>query len=156
LGSLVGHPRTQAEAKAAPIPEASSVADVPTIPAAEPVFVASVMVPAPAAAVQDNPPVAPFVPVTPVAAAVPVPVAPAPRSIVEQVDEILQEKLAGHPAPVPTIRLVEDPQEGVVVVGQQNEIRGDRHRLVTPMCAQSFARLQSSGNTAPKNNTLPD
>jgi hypothetical protein len=31
------------------------------------------------------------------------------------VDDILQEKLAAHPGPIPAIKLAEDPYEGVIV-----------------------------------------
>jgi hypothetical protein len=39
----------------------------------------------------------------------------APLSIVEQVDEILQEKIAQLPPPAPVVLLKEDPREGVIV-----------------------------------------
>jgi len=38
-----------------------------------------------------------------------------PKSIVEQIDGILQENLKGHPAMNKGIRLTEDPREGVIV-----------------------------------------
>jgi hypothetical protein len=47
-----------------------------------------------------------------------------PRSIVEQVDDILQEKLAAHPGPIPSIKLVEDPYEGVIVWVNQTKYVG--------------------------------
>ncbi len=40
---------------------------------------------------------------------------PKPKSIVEQINDILQEKLLTHPLRVKGIRLVEDPKMGVVV-----------------------------------------
>jgi hypothetical protein len=39
----------------------------------------------------------------------------APLSIVEQVDQILQEKIAQLPPPAPVVLLKEDPREGVIV-----------------------------------------
>lgn len=109
------------------IPEAQSVAQVEISPAAleSPNMPAGPAVePAPAAAadiaaaattpavagVQANGPVLPIDQVKPVVTPLPAP--PTPPSIVQQVDDILQEKLAAYPAPAPTIHLAEDLAEG--------------------------------------------
>jgi hypothetical protein len=69
-----------------------------------------------------------FAPAPPVIQAAPVvtppPAPPTPRSIVEQVDDILQEKLASHPTPALTIRLVEDPRGGVFVWVNNDKFEG--------------------------------
>jgi len=68
------------------------------------------------------PPAAPQVLVAPIVAAaalpsvaVPVPVPDRPLSIVEQVNDILKELVAGTPMEARLIRLSEDPRQGVVV-----------------------------------------
>lgn len=78
--------------------------------AADPASVAAAVA---VAGAQANVPVLPLAPVKPVVTPLPAP--PTPRSIVQQVDDILQEKLAAHPMPVPTIRLVDDLHAGVIV-----------------------------------------
>jgi hypothetical protein len=109
-----------AEPQPAPKGEASPVAPdsstVPVSPAA-PASVAAETIstrPGTAAPIQANVPVPPVVPPNPAAAAELLQ-SPTPRSIVQQVDDIVQEKLAVHPAPVPLIKLAEDPYEGVIV-----------------------------------------
>jgi hypothetical protein len=109
----LGVPEAQPAAKVAAIPEASIAPGAPDNLPAEPVLTAPIVAPAPGAAVQVDAPVLPLAQAIPVVA--PLPAAPTPLSIVQQVDEILQEKLAAHTAPVPIIRLVEDPHDGVVV-----------------------------------------
>jgi hypothetical protein len=101
--------------EAQPAPKtADSPAAEPAVPAVEPEPVA----PAP----QPN---MTALPVSPAAPAVPpVTVAPTPRSIVQQVDDILQEKLAAHPVPAPTIRLIEGPDKGVIVMVNGNKYVG--------------------------------
>jgi hypothetical protein len=87
--------------------------------AAEP---APVVVAAAAAGVQENLPVAPLAKVSP--AIMPLPAPPTPLSIVQQVDEILQEILASRPTPGPTIKLVEDQKDGVIVWVNTNKYVG--------------------------------
>jgi len=130
----LGASEPQPEAKATPIPETPPAPSVPARPAAKPVIAAPVSVVAPVAEAQVNatvqplaqavPAVAPVPAVTPVPAVAPSPAAPAALSIVQQVDDILQEKLSTHPAPVPTIHLVEDPHEGVIVWLNGNKFVG--------------------------------
>jgi len=57
-------------------------------------------------------------------AAAPILESPVPRSIVQQVDDIVQEKLAAHPGSIPAIKLVEDPYEGVIVWVNQTKYIG--------------------------------
>ncbi len=127
------------------VPEAQSVAQVEASPAAlespnmpvSPVIPAGPAVePAPAAAadvaaaaatpavagVQANVPGLPIDQVKPVVTPLPAP--PTPPSIVQQVDDILQEKLAAHPTPAPTIHLAEDPRGGVFVWVNNDKFQG--------------------------------
>jgi hypothetical protein len=120
----LGIPEPQTVAKGEASPATATGATVPASPAAPvamPVETISSR-PAVAADTQANVPVPPMAPVNPAAADLLV--SPIPRSIVQQVDDILQEKLATHPAPVPTIKLAEDPREGVVVWVNQKKYVG--------------------------------
>jgi hypothetical protein len=124
-GAWLGVPEAQPAAKVAPAPETATPAvSVPANPPAqaEPVLAAPIFAPAPVAVVQANAPGLPLAQATPVVAPLPAPTTP--LSIVQQVDEILQEKLAAQPAPVPVIRLVEDPHDGVVVWVNQTKYVG--------------------------------
>jgi hypothetical protein len=95
------------------MPDSSAVPASPAAPAAVAAETISVR-PVTVAPIQANAPVSPVVPANPAAAAELLQ-SPTPRSIVQQVDDIVQEKLAAYPAPVPLIKLAEDPYEGVIV-----------------------------------------
>ena len=115
--SWLGIPEPQPAVKVEPAQEYPIEAAASAGSTVEPEPASSMVTPVVAAgavaAAQANPPALPIAPVTPVVTPLPEP--PTPRSIVQQVDDILQEKLASHPVPVPIIRLVEDSQQGVVV-----------------------------------------
>ncbi len=96
---------TKSEASPA-APVSSPDPTSPAVPAAQEEKTAS-------ASVKANAPITASVQDKPAAASLLVPAVP--RSIVEQVDDILQEKLAAHPGPIPAIKLAEDPYEGVIV-----------------------------------------
>ena len=103
-----------------PQPAATGEAS-PTVPVDLPVEAISAR-PDTGVPVQPNIPVAP--PAQKNAAAATLLESPIPRSIVEQVDDIVQEKLAAHPGPVPAIKLAEDPYEGVIVWVNQTKYVG--------------------------------
>ena len=108
-------PASKGEASsAAPVSQAVSAAVAAETIAARPVA---------AAPVQAIVPLPPVVPANPAAAAELLQ-SPVPRSIVQQVDDIVQEKLAAHPGPVPSIKLAEDPYEGVIVWVNQTKFIG--------------------------------
>jgi hypothetical protein len=126
-------PDAQAAAKVEASPAAltsPAIPDNPVIPAGPaaelaPAAAADIAAPAaapPAAEAQVNVPALPLSQVKPVVTPLPAP--PTPRSIVQQVDDILQEKLAAQPAPAPTIHLMEDPRGGVFVWVNSDKFQG--------------------------------
>jgi hypothetical protein len=120
----LGIPETHSAAKGEASPAAAASLTEPASPVApapipvDAVPTKSVVTPV----AQANVPVPPLAPLNPAAA--PLLVSPIPRSIVEQVDDIVQEKLAAHPGPIPAIKLAEDPYEGVIVWVNQTKYVG--------------------------------
>ena len=120
----LGIPELQSAVKTEASPAAPVSSTEPASPGAPvPIQVEAI----PAEPVAPPPPQA-YVPVPPSApvnpAAAPLLVSPVPRSIVEQVDDIVQEKLAAHPGLIPAIKLAEDPYEGVIVWVNQTKYIG--------------------------------
>jgi hypothetical protein len=117
----VPEPQPAAKVEASPTVPVSSPNPADTAPAAVESMPAEPVAPPPPASV------APVVAVPPAQvnpAAAELLQSPIPRSIVEQVDDIVQEKLAAHPGPIPTIKLKEDPYEGVIVWVNQTKYIG--------------------------------
>jgi hypothetical protein len=119
LGIPEPQPAAQSEASLA-ASAAPTVPDAPVAPATESISAEPV---APAYPQVDMP--LPHVaPAPPAAVAAELLQSPIPRSIVQQVDDIVQEKVAAHPGPIPSIKLAEDPYEGVIVWVNQTKFVG--------------------------------
>jgi hypothetical protein len=118
----LGIPEPQGEASSAAAPTVSTEPGSPTVPVDLPPAEAIFAQPEAGVPVQPNIVAPP--PPQKNAAAASLLESPIPRSIVEQVDDIVQEKLAAHPGPVPVIKLVEDPYEGVIVWVNQTKYVG--------------------------------
>jgi hypothetical protein len=121
----IAEPRSAAKVDPSPAITVSSTSPAsPDVPAEPAAVTAETISAEPVAAdtVQANVPLSPVTRDNPAAAELLT--SPIPRSIVQQVDDIVQEKLAAHPGPIPTIKLAEDPYEGVIVWVNQTKYIG--------------------------------
>lgn len=116
----LGIPEPQPAAKSEASLAVPSAPDAQAAPATESISAEPV---APAFPQVDMP-LPPVAPAPPAAVAAELLQSPIPRSIVQQVDDIVQEKVAAHPGPVPSIKLAEDPYEGVIVWVNQTKFVG--------------------------------